>query len=229
MKGYMKAMATFLVLLGAFVVIGIILCFLFPDADHEKMGVSLAVLAAAIAFGVAIKERLGKKKFKGEILILAVFVFVFISITLSSKLSNKSGRNDTTSKRRINTYAQELISMAGRAKKYADPNTMAFVIFEKDDIFVQAATLGTGISFIDLPVTIMRDDRVEILNGIFPSVHKNYVSYPNGQIELVSYQIYFEDSDTNIHKAAAAIDVIFLKVFGLSSDYGGIKIKKETD
>ena len=162
-------------------------------------------------------------------LILAFCIFVFISITLSSAWLNKSERSDSPSTQRINTYAKELISMIRRAEKYADPNTMAFVIFEKDGIFVQAATFGSDTSVIDLPVNIMRDNRVDILYGIFPKVHKNYEHEPNGMGGLVSYQIHFDNTEEKIRKAAEAIDIIFLKVFGLKSDYSEIKIKTETD
>ena len=66
MKGYLKALATVVILLGVMFLIGIILAFLRPNADHEKMGRSLAVLAIAIAFGMAMKGTIGKKKSKDE-------------------------------------------------------------------------------------------------------------------------------------------------------------------
>jgi hypothetical protein len=119
--------------------------------------------------------------------------------------------------------------MAGRAKKYIDTKTIAFVIFiYTDDIFVQAASDEPDRIVIDLPVNIMSGDKINILREIFSGgVYENYAFKPNGPKELISYQIYYQNTDMqkNIHKAAAAIDDIFLKVFGLKSDYSEIKIK----
>jgi hypothetical protein len=53
------------------------------------------------------------------------------------------------------------------------------------------------------------------------------VRNPGGPDELTSYQIGFDNTDINIRKAVAVIDIIFLKVFGLKSDYSEIKIKTE--
>ena len=178
MKGYLKIFATVIIVLVVMILIGIILSFLFPNADHEKMGRSLGGIAIAIAFGMAMIGTIGKKKSKGEIikkrkLLLALFVFIFLIAVLFGFWSNKPRRKESFSEQRINIFAQQLTSMTTRAKDYEGTENMSFVVFSKDDVFVQATVNNLEISFIDLPTNIMTDERVEILNEIFPNVHKN--------------------------------------------------------
>ena len=203
MKGYLKVFAAFLILFGIVIVTGIVLAFLFPNADHKKIASSLTTIAIVIAFVMAMKGTIGKKRFKGERLVLAIVVFFFVSAIIGGILSIISERKVPLSKQRtnplseqrINTFAQELASMTERAKKYTDTKTMAFVIFKinNEDFYVQAATFQPDTLFIDLPVLIMSEDKVKILRQLSPYVVENYTLNQNGSKELASYQIYFQN------------------------------------
>ncbi len=66
MKGYLKALATFVILLGVMLLIVIIISLFFPNADldYEKMGSASMVLAVVITFAMA---KSGKKKSKDKL------------------------------------------------------------------------------------------------------------------------------------------------------------------
>lgn len=163
-------------------------------------------------------------------LIFAFCVVLILSVCtiFSSGCSSKAEKDDSHSKQRIDIFAQQLTSMAARAKKYTDTDTMAFVVFiYTDDIFVQSTTDESDRVIIDLPIQIMSDDRVRILKENFSNIGHSFA--PGEQMELIAYQLYFDDSDIqgSTDRAAAAIDCIFLKVFGLQSDYSVKEIRTE--
>lgn len=234
MKGYLKVFATLLILLGIMFLIIMIISPFFPNADYKKMGSACGAFALVILFAMAVnkkKDSKGSRKKKMK-LILALCVLFLLGIILSLVRSNRLEKNDPLSEQRINTFAHELTSMTERAKKYTRAEDMAFVIFKinNEDFYVQAASFQPGTICIDLPIQIMSEEKVKILRELCPYVVENYALKPNGPKELVSYQIHFQGADMqkNIHSVATAIEVIFLKVFGLKSDNSELIIKTET-
>ena len=62
MKRCWKITMTTILVLAGILFIGVLLGILFPKADHQKVGQGLAGVVLAIAFGLAVKGSIGKKK-----------------------------------------------------------------------------------------------------------------------------------------------------------------------